>query len=88
MKDSADPLDGWDLDDVLTHTKQAKNDLYGGLFFLLRDILIQFCTKLKTLKANFVLLHTNAVDLPDLLETDFHLTHSFDRIEVWFHYLL
>ncbi|KAK8172863.1 hypothetical protein BKA80DRAFT_319390 [Phyllosticta citrichinensis] len=81
MKDSADPLDGWLLDDVFRKTPTAKNDLYGGLFFLVRELLLDFCSKIHTLKISFTLLNINVIDLPKTLGIDLTLPRSFDRIE-------
>lgn len=77
-----DPTDGWTLKDLLQKTPLAKNDVYGGMFFHVRDILENFCSKIKDLKINFVLLHKEASALPKTLAQDFKLTQSFDRIEV------
>lgn len=82
MMDSADPLNGWSMDDILQSTPLAKNDLYGGLFFHVRKLLVDFCAKLKTMKISFVLLHKDAAELPKTLATDLQLTQLFDRIEV------
>ncbi|KAK7518256.1 uncharacterized protein IWZ02DRAFT_380899 [Phyllosticta citriasiana] len=81
MKDSANPLDGWSLDDIFQKTPLAKNDLYGGLFFHIRELLVDFCSKLKTLKMSFTLININVIDLPKALATDPTLARSFDRIE-------
>ncbi|KAK8232876.1 hypothetical protein HDK77DRAFT_51232 [Phyllosticta capitalensis] len=77
-----DPTDGWTLKDLLQKTPLAKNDVYGGMFFHVRDILENFCSKIKDLKINFVLLHKEASALPKTLAQDFKLTQSFDRIEI------
>ncbi|KAF4311294.1 hypothetical protein GTA08_BOTSDO13075 [Botryosphaeria dothidea] len=82
MHDSADPLAGWAIEDALRKTPLAKNDLYGGLFFHISELLVDFCEKVQRMKISFVLLHVDAVDLPKSLANDFNLTKSFDRIEV------
>ncbi|KAF4538213.1 uncharacterized protein LTHEOB_10983 [Lasiodiplodia theobromae] len=82
MMPHLDPFGGWSLDDILQSTPMAKHDIHGGVFFLVRDVLIDFCTKVQTMKVSFVLLHTEAANLPNTLAKDYHMTHSFDRIEV------
>lgn len=86
MHDSADPLAGWAIEDARRKTPLAKNDLYGGLFFHISELLVDFCEKVQRMKISFVLLHVDAVDLPKSLANDFNLTKSFDRIEVCFHH--
>ncbi|OJD34037.1 mynd finger family protein [Diplodia corticola] len=82
MMDSADPLAGWPLDEVLRKTGVAKNDIYGGLFFYLIEVFVDFCERILTRKIDFVLLNVDAVDLPETLAKDMSLPQSFDRIEV------
>lgn len=82
MMDSADPLQGWPMEDVLKKTPKAKNDLYGGLFFYIQEVLVEFCSKLQALDVNLVLLHGDAAKLPITLGNDFNLPQLFDRIEV------
>ncbi|WEW56694.1 hypothetical protein PRK78_002142 [Emydomyces testavorans] len=64
MPDSADPLDGWKLSEVLQATYPAKNDLYGQLYLHIRQDLLKFCQRLTTLKLSIYALQVNAVQLP------------------------
>jgi hypothetical protein len=78
MMDSADPLDGWDLRDILqnsstTSSGSATNDIYGRLFYQLRDLLSSF--------------NVDVNDLPEQLQLQPRLGHGesnpqFARIEV------
>jgi hypothetical protein len=81
MKDSADPFEGWALEEILKKALPAKNDIHGCLFFYLQDILRQFCQRISSLKLSIQLVHVNAKDLPRHLQLRQYL---FDRIEVWF----
>ncbi|KAK7539554.1 uncharacterized protein J3D65DRAFT_666267 [Phyllosticta citribraziliensis] len=75
-----DPIDGWSLRDILKKPL-AKNDIYGGMFFYVQDLLKRFCTKIQALKIDFVLLHNEANDLPKTLANDPKSPQHFDRIE-------
>ena len=78
MKDDADPLDGWSYNEYIKCVPAAKNDVYGALFFYLRDMLLVFCKRVRSYKMKFRLLAVNAVTLPAYLEDI-----KFDRIEVY-----
>ena len=82
MLDEADPLAGWPMEEILRKTPVARNDIYGGLFFLVRELLIDFCSRIRALKVDFVLLYGNATELPKTLSRHVGLTPLFDRIEV------
>ncbi|KAI1941378.1 hypothetical protein LOZ66_001894 [Ophidiomyces ophidiicola] len=77
MSDSSDPLGGWDLKTVMQNALPAKHDLYGALFFHLRDIILKFCLHLTTLNVHIKLLHVHAAQLPSFLKGE-----HFDRIEI------
>lgn len=77
MMDSADPLAGWSLSDVISKGSLAKHDIYGSLFFYLQEILLHFCHQLQTLEIHFHLYHADAIELPRIINTG-----GFDRIEV------
>lgn len=79
MADSADPLDGWSMADILGKAPLAKNDIYGGLFLLVQDTLQRFCHRIEGLQVKFQLLHGDALALPSSIDDS---KHSFDRIEV------
>jgi hypothetical protein len=76
--DSADPFHGWNLAEVLkTSSGLAKNDIYGKLFYYLRDLFSRFYCRLSSLSMSFQLLNIDAQDLSDFLN---HRT--FARVEV------
>ncbi|GIK06628.1 hypothetical protein Aspvir_002278 [Aspergillus viridinutans] len=78
MKDNADPLHGWSLDEVsATTTGPATADIYGKLYFYIRGMLRSFLGRLRSLKLSFELFQLDAVSLPDHLENN-----SFSRIEL------
>lgn len=78
MKDSANPLDGWPLNEVLNTTSGAATaDTYGKLFFYLSDLLFSFLNRVSSSSISFRLLHLDASFLPGSLDTD-----SFCRIDV------
>lgn len=84
MKDSADPLRGWDFAEVLkTPSGPARNDIYCKLFYYLRELFSSFHRRLSSLNTSFQLFHLDAQDLPDYLETG-----TFARIEVHMHHTL
>ncbi|KAF2137795.1 uncharacterized protein K452DRAFT_257269 [Aplosporella prunicola CBS 121167] len=82
MMDSADPLAGWPMEEILQAASPAKNDLYGGLFLYLRPLLVKFCKKIRKHAINFELLHTNATELPGYWGENQDEGQRFDRIEV------
>ena len=82
MMDSANPLEGWPLKDVLRKSPFAKNDLYGRLFVYVHDALLKFCRRLENLKVCFQLFQTDAMELPSFLQRRGFGKASFDRIEV------
>ena len=82
MMDSADPLAGWSMEEILQAASPAKNDLYGGLFRYLRPLLVKFCKKIRKHAISFELLHTNATELPGYWGENQDEAQRFDRIEV------
>ncbi|ERF68455.1 hypothetical protein EPUS_03773 [Endocarpon pusillum Z07020] len=82
LADSAGPLEGWSIDEVLQKLPDAKNDIYGALFFYLKDLLTRFCKKIAKISISVQLLHVDAVDLPDTLRQCGVGEDSFDRIEL------
>lgn len=78
MKDNADPLHGWSLEEVSNTTSGAATaDLYGKLFIYLRNMLRAFLSRIRNSKISFKLLHLDASSLPGHLDND-----SFSRIDV------
>lgn len=80
--DSADPLEGWPIDEIIQKAPLAKNDLYGSLFFYLQDVLWQFCHRINRLKVGIQLSQVDALKLPGIIEQYKTGQRSFDRIEV------
>ncbi|KAL9095922.1 MAG: hypothetical protein Q9165_001920 [Trypethelium subeluteriae] len=85
MMDSSDPLHDWDCHLVQTGCGNAKADIYGALYFYLRGLLNRFYRHLhSSANTSFVVLHENAIDLPELLR-DLQCSQStpllFDRID-------
>lgn len=84
MLDSADPLQGWPIDEIIRKAPLAKNDMYGSLFFYLQDILWRFCHQISRLKLSIQLSQVDALKLPSIVEQYKMGQSSFDRIEVRF----
>ncbi|PGH28167.1 hypothetical protein AJ80_00057 [Polytolypa hystricis UAMH7299] len=64
MPDSANPLDGWKLEEILQTSYGAKDDVYGQLYLCVKSNLQKFCEKLATLKLDIRLFRMDAADLP------------------------
>ncbi|KAI1368344.1 hypothetical protein F5Y08DRAFT_355541 [Xylaria arbuscula] len=77
LKQDADPLRGWDLYEVNKNEEigAARNDIYGKLFYHVRDLFKRFILKLRTAKVTFHVLPFSGYDFAD--ET----SQRFDRIE-------
>lgn len=84
MMDSADPISGWNLAEVLsTASGSASNDLYGKLFTHIHSTICQFNNRLTQTGAAFELFNTNAAHLPSVLAQSPSTTPtSFARIDV------
>ncbi|KAE9365085.1 hypothetical protein N431DRAFT_473171 [Stipitochalara longipes BDJ] len=83
MMDSANPLEGWAIEDIMGMAPVAKNDLYGGLYHLVKGFLLQFCDGIALRPTRFQLLYVDAAELPGVLTVvGKDQQHSFDRIEV------
>ncbi|RMZ42089.1 hypothetical protein AFCA_006832 [Aspergillus flavus] len=82
MPDSADPLQGWTLTEVLQPSYGAKHDLYGQLYVHVKRELETFCKRLHTLNLNVSLFKKDAMDLPDTLATLRDKETFYDRIEL------
>jgi hypothetical protein len=82
MKDSADPLDGWPLEEMILRVQPAKKDIYGCLYLHIQAILLRFLQRIEGLNVSFQLFCTDALELPGILKECGVGKHSFDRIEV------
>jgi hypothetical protein len=66
VPDSADPLQGWPLEEVFSFAESQKlpaNDIYGNLFFYVRDQLDKFVSKLEKHSISMTLYCEDAQDL-------------------------
>jgi hypothetical protein len=78
LKDSADTIDGWVLKDAMdTFVGESINDVYGKLYFYIKDVLTSFRQRVQTVKISFNLFQVDARLLPEHL-----LRGTFARIEV------
>jgi hypothetical protein len=78
LADSADPIDGWAIKDVMdTSVGNLVNDVYGKLYFYVKDVLSSFCRRVQALKISFNLFQADAESLIDCLSPG-----TFARIEV------
>lgn len=78
MMDCADPLDGWDHQEILaTATGPATSDIYGKLFCHLHKLIRSFYERSRDLRVGFKLLNLDAKDLHTQLEDG-----KFARVEV------
>ncbi|CAG8662472.1 1334_t:CDS:1 [Dentiscutata erythropus] len=78
MADSSDPLSGWDIFKVVqVKHGTADEDLYGKLFFYLREQFEMFVDRLEKLTVNFDLYDEDALKLNEKLKGN-----KFDRIYV------
>ena len=82
MLDSADPLEGWPIEEIIQKAPPAKNDIYGSLVFYLQDLLGLFCHRISRFKLSIQLFQVDARKLPSIVEREGMKKCSFDRIEV------
>ncbi len=80
--ESADPLDGWICEEFLLDKKSScpKNDLYGRLYFYLREKMIEFVKQLSTHKIEFHIFCEDAVSMSEKMKIQ--ELAQFDRIQV------
>jgi hypothetical protein len=78
MPDSADPLEGWANKDVLsTFSGPATKDLYGKLYYHVKNILRSFHRRMRSLELNIQMFNLDARELPNHLQAG-----SFARVDV------
>jgi hypothetical protein len=78
MSDLADPIDGWPLSEVRsTSTGPASDDLYGKLYYHIRNVMASFRSRLQGHECQLQLYDVNAAELPKYIRD-----LRFDRIEV------
>jgi len=83
MKDSAEPLDGWHLPEIHRacierNDSRPNNDIYGHLYFQIKEELRNFYNKLRTLSVDIIVLSLNATALRMFRS----LLPPFDRVDV------
>ena len=81
QKESADPIEGWPLEIVRGLSAKygtPDRDLYGLLYFYVREKLTAFCNKIANSKMLFHFYCTDASTLGSLIDKDL----KFDRVEV------
>ena len=77
MKDNASPRDGWLFDEYMENAPAAKADEFGAIFFHIRGLLLEFCSRLRRSNISFRLFNMDARDIGRYLGD-----MKFDRIEV------
>ncbi|KAI1309786.1 hypothetical protein F5Y03DRAFT_382905 [Xylaria venustula] len=77
LRRDADPLRGWDLATINENngTDGADNDIYGKMFYYVRDMFKRFILKLRTVNVTFRVLPYSGIDLTEETKLE------FDRIE-------
>jgi hypothetical protein len=68
----------------MSRVSTTKNDLYGGMNYLAKNVLKKFCNSLVQRSNRFQLFHVNALKLVGMFKDDGVGIgeHTFDRIEV------
>ncbi len=83
--DYLDPMNGWPLKDVIKPRgyNVPTEDIYGHLYFYIREQLETFCEKLSNTMVDFHFYSQDLPDLPRVLKETLHpfSTSSFDRID-------
>jgi hypothetical protein len=77
MMDNSCPRDGWRYDEYMKHATVAGKDEHGAIFFYVRDLLRNFCTRVQSLRISFSMFNIDAMELDSYLPD-----MEFDRIEV------
>ncbi|KAI0444867.1 hypothetical protein F4803DRAFT_572288 [Xylaria telfairii] len=77
LKRDADPLRGWDIADINKNneTRDASHDIYGKMFYYVRDLFKRFILKLRTLNVTFHVLPYSGECIKEKVR------RKFDRIE-------
>ncbi|KAI0877726.1 hypothetical protein GGS24DRAFT_510589 [Hypoxylon argillaceum] len=77
LEPDVDPLRGWDLATInnFCDMKGACNDIYGKMFYYVRELFRRFIVKLRTLVISFYVLPYKGIRVPR------EISQQFDRIE-------
>ncbi|KAH7308116.1 hypothetical protein B0I35DRAFT_483397 [Stachybotrys elegans] len=79
---SQEPLTEWPME-LLDYDHPAANDVYGKMYFWLRDLLVSFMAKARTMRINIFVTDQHIVDLPvKLTNNNNEYNRWFDRIEL------
>jgi hypothetical protein len=85
--DNANPLEGWDIAAIKKSGKRHgvdATDIYGCLFFHVKDELLDFIHRVRDIRINIHLTQFDARHLPQFILKDFLKPFSascFDRVE-------
>ncbi|KAF7867297.1 hypothetical protein EAF04_005380 [Stromatinia cepivora] len=82
MMDSANPMEGWPIEEFMSKPRPSRNDVYGSLYFYVLKQLQDFCKRISNLQIRFQLFGLDAIDLPGILDERGTGKNYFDRIEV------
>ncbi|KAK0202285.1 hypothetical protein DFS33DRAFT_882083 [Desarmillaria ectypa] len=85
LNDSANPFEGWNLDETFKAGKDhgtTEDDLIGCLFFYVKDQLVEFSNRLRRFKIQIYSSDQDARVLQRTLKGHASFPQSFDRIEV------
>ncbi|KAG6818498.1 hypothetical protein H0H93_004552, partial [Arthromyces matolae] len=88
LRDSANPLYCWDATLTFDYGEKcgvSRNDIYGCLFFYLKNELVTFAKRVREFHINITMTKLDANDLPAIISSSPMLSFSqrcFDRIEL------
>ncbi|SJL18689.1 uncharacterized protein ARMOST_22288 [Armillaria ostoyae] len=85
LNDSANPFEGWNIDEIFKAGKDhgtTEDDLIGGLFFYIKDQLVEFSNRLRRFKIQIYSFDQDARMLQRTLKSNASFPQIFDRIEV------
>lgn len=82
MPDSASPLGGWKLSEVMESSYEAKEDIHGLLYFHLKHIILKFCEKLTSFRVHVSLFNMKPEHMPNGVATFRGERQLYDRFEV------
>ncbi|KAK2803070.1 hypothetical protein FQN50_007151 [Emmonsiellopsis sp. PD_5] len=82
MAEHADPLAGWELNEVLQSGHRARDDIYGHLYPHVRQKFRNFCERISRLKLSICLFKTELEGFLDPNQAPKDNVRSYDRIEI------
>jgi hypothetical protein len=84
LGEGEDPFDGWSLPEILDRPGRTQNDLYGKLYFHIKDQLLKFHRQLRNRRHDFQLLSIDAMDLrsrPCISSVSFARIETANRVD-------